>query len=292
MPEGNDPSRTRRSREEHTQLAILDQILKVSSRAFSGIDQHPKLQMTLGFVATLALRDLCRVRVDAAREHRTRLLRRLSDHELVAGERRARQIAHDRYRLDHPLSGAAWASIADAMTALLVLRQLDRPDRNQVMIAHAGNIVDAILAQIDSCVAAYVDASKSEIGEAGLTAAARMADPSISTAHSSNPRRVTRSSSPSRGAPQIGIKPNPITLLFPYVIGVYAWQVQGWLVAVGTVAVYLAALVILNQFVIRRSASQESTLDDLIRNLQRVKWVTFALFMMGLGLSSVQPLWR
>jgi hypothetical protein len=269
---------------DQERLALLDRILGDSAQTFARVGQEPKLQRMLGFMAVLALRDLCRVTVGDAREQRTQLLRQLSEEELAAAAQRAHRIAKGRHRAGHVLAGAAWASVRNATTALRIQRQLDGLGQHKAAFEYARNVVDAVLQRIDVSIAAYVEADASQLEEDGLFEPARMVDPAAPPARPPNSRRKSNLL-PASG--NFAARPNPVTLLLPYVIGAYAWQLHGWLIALGAAAAYLATLVAVNNVVIYRLMPEDTSLDRFVRTLQRVKWVTFVLFMIGLSLPGI-----
>lgn len=85
-----------------------------------------------------------------------------------------------------------------------------------------------------------------------------------------------------------GWSPNPITHVFPLGIGAYGWQVHGIWVGVALAGAYLVVVIANN---VRIMNSQPKPGDDGVapfRRLHRWKWILFAVFMVGIGLSSAE----
>lgn len=77
--------------------------------------------------------------------------------------------------------------------------------------------------------------------------------------------------------------PDPITKLFPLLLGGYVWQLHGVGWAILIAALYVVANIAMNLFYLMRIREDEDV--DLIRGLQRIKWGLFIVGMVLTGLS-------
>lgn len=81
-------------------------------------------------------------------------------------------------------------------------------------------------------------------------------------------------------------EPNPITLLFPWLLSGYAWQLHGFWVGLLAYGTYKGILLVSNLLYFHRiSKLNDETNCDPIRGFQRIKWAIFLVMGVSIALS-------
>ena len=80
-------------------------------------------------------------------------------------------------------------------------------------------------------------------------------------------------------------QPNPATKALPFLIGGFGWQIHGVMIGIGLGIVYLAIIIALNT---KLMLNDDVETELAFKKIQRNKWVYFAVFMLGIGLSGIE----
>jgi hypothetical protein len=83
-------------------------------------------------------------------------------------------------------------------------------------------------------------------------------------------------------------KPNPLVNILPFLVAVYGWQLHGWMIGLGLGILYFGTVMVLNNLYLFRFDSEDSGLDDMIRSFQRIKWITFLVFMVAMSVPMIR----
>lgn len=83
-------------------------------------------------------------------------------------------------------------------------------------------------------------------------------------------------------------KPNPLTHIFPFVVGLWGWQVWGIVVGIIAGLAYVGLVVFSNYHVLFKVESDDDEGFDGLRKVQRNKWIIFIVLMLGISISAAE----
>lgn len=80
-------------------------------------------------------------------------------------------------------------------------------------------------------------------------------------------------------------EPDTITKLFPIAVGLFAWQLYGWVIGLVVCITYVIVNIALNGLYIWKFIENS---EDPVKIFQRFKWILFCVTMIGLAISAAE----